>query len=103
MAVSASNASAKFNYNPRSSKSLKRSAICQDCRETPSLNGGASQLISTDMFITGHAKSNLRVQLAGLKDKQAALEKELRDKEDELQRLKSKTSEAAKAKAKEEL
>jgi len=60
-------------------------------------------VLTTDLFLSGHAKSSLRVQLASLKDKQLSLEKELRDKEEELQRLKSKTSEAAKAKAREDL
>lgn len=90
----------KFNYNPRTSKSVKRgAAICSDCRETPNLNT-VSQM---DMFMPGHAKSNLRVHLAGLKDRQAMLEKQLQEKEDELQKLKMKTSESAKAKAREEL
>jgi hypothetical protein len=56
-----------------------------------------------DMFMSGHAKSNLRVQIATLKERQAAIEKQLLEKEEELQKIKMKTSEGAKVKAREEL
>ena len=41
-------------------------------------------MMGTDMFLSGHAKSNLRVQIAGLKNQQGQLEKELKEKEEEL-------------------
>lgn len=72
---------------------------CYDCKESEDiLNGSAS-----DIFLSGHAKSNLRVQLAHLKDKQVVLEKQLQTKDEEILKVKEQGSEQARKKTREEL
>ena len=71
--------------------------VCNDCSIL------SNNLDSFETQIHGHAKSNMRIQLAHLKQKQAALERELKARDEEIAKVKVQGSEEARRKTREEL
>lgn len=58
----------------------------------------SNNLDSFEAQIPGHAKSNMRIQLAHLRQKQTALERELKARDEEIAKVKVQGSEEARKK-----